>query len=243
MIEDDVADERAGGRCAAKGRRIQLDARGGTARGVRRGPVVRAGGDGRNGHRRLPRAVLRGVEQGEYATSGGERALDLRHHARDLVERLGVLVCIRQEHLHVAHGEHGGKPRDDAHKSRDRHHRVHAVVDEPRARVRERTQKLRALARGVELAVDVRKALPRTVPIGKGAHQALRPHVLLDIGGQLALDAHLRGKAPPCKPGHRARREHGKRRDEHHEERHGNRGREHEDEGGRDGHHAVEQLR
>ena len=88
VIEDDVAGERAGGRCAARGRRIQLDARGGTARGVRRSPVVRAGGDGRNGRRRLPRTVLRGVEQGEYATSGGERALDLRHHARDQ-------MCIR----------------------------------------------------------------------------------------------------------------------------------------------------
>lgn len=56
------------------------------------------------------------------------------------------------------------------------------------------------------------------------------------------MNAHLGGKALPRKPRHGTRREHRKRRDEHNDNRHGSRGREHEGEGGDNRHHAVEQL-
>ena len=45
-----------------------------------------------------------------------------------LVERFGVLVGIRQEHLDVAHGETRGKARHDANKAGDRHHGVDELL-------------------------------------------------------------------------------------------------------------------
>ena len=103
--------------------------------------------------------LLACIEQREHATGRGIGRLDLRDDVGDLVERLGVLVGVGQEDLHAAHRERRGHARDHAHAADHGHHGVDNVVDKARAGVRERTHKLRALARRVELGVEGIEAL------------------------------------------------------------------------------------
>ena len=165
--------------------------------------------------------LLAGIEQRKHAARRGVRRLDLRNDVGDLVERLGVLVGIGQENLHAAHRERRGHARDHAHAADHSNHGIDDVVDKARAGVGERTHKLRALARGVELSVEGIEALLSARAVGKRVHELLLAHILLDMATKLALDALLGRKALVGELGDGAGRKDGKRRDEHHHKRHG----------------------
>ena len=165
--------------------------------------------------------LLACIEQREHATGRGIGRLDLRDDVGDLVERLGVLVGVGQEDLHAAHRERRGHARDHAHAADHGDHGIDDVVDKARAGVRERTHKLRALTRGVELGVEGIEALLRIWAVGKRIHKLLLAHILLDMTAQLALNTLLSRKALVGELGDGAGGKDGKRRDEHHHERHG----------------------
>ncbi len=186
--------------------------------------------------------LLCGIEQGEHAPRRGKGRLDLRDHARDLVERLGVLVGVREERLHLAHGEARRHAGDNARTADDRHHRVDDVVDEPRARVGKRAHELRVLAGRVELGVDGVEPGLGFGAVRKRRNQLLVAHVLLNMPAELALDALLRGKALVGHLGDGPRRKDGERRYEHHHHSHGHRDAEHEHERAHDGDHAGKEL-
>ena len=84
------------------------------------------------------RHVLNGIEERENTARRGICALNLRHHRRDLVERLGVLVRIRQEDLNLAHSKRGGEPGNHADESRHGHCGVYDVVYKAGSRIGER---------------------------------------------------------------------------------------------------------
>ena len=112
--------------------------------------------------------LLARIEQRKHAARRGVRGLDLRNDVGDLVERLGVLVGIGQEDLHAAHRKRRGHARDHAHAADHSDHGIDDVVDKARAGVGERTHKLRALARGVELGIERVEARLGVRAVGKG---------------------------------------------------------------------------
>ena len=166
----------------------------------------------------------------------------MRNDVGDLVERLGVLVGIGQENLHAAHRERRGHARDHAHAADHSDHGIDDVVDKARAGVGERTHKLRALTRGVELSVEGIEALLSVRTVGKGVDKFLLAHVLLDMTTELPLDALLCCKALVGKLGDGAGCKNGKRRDEHHHERHDQVDGEHKRERANDGDNAGKEL-
>lgn len=101
--------------------------------------------------------LLARIEQRKHAARRGIRRLDLCNNVGDLVERLGVLVSIGQKDLHAAHRKRRGHARDHAHAADHSDHGIDYVIDKARAGVGERTHKLRALARGVELGIEASK--------------------------------------------------------------------------------------
>ena len=186
--------------------------------------------------------LLAGVEQCKHAARRGIRRLDLRNDVGDLVERLGVLVGVGQENLHASHRERRGHARDHAHAADHSDHGIDDVIDKARAGVGERTHKLRALARGVELGIEGIEALLGVGAIGKSVDKLLLAHVLLDMAAKLALDALLGRKAFVGELGDGAGRKDGERCDEHHHERHGQVNGEHKRERAHDGDDAGKEL-
>ena len=195
-----------------------------------------------HGIRRIGLLLAR-IEQREHAARRGIRRLDLRNDVGDLVERLGVLASIGQEDLHAAHRERRGHARDHAHAADHSDHGIDDVVDKARAGVGERTHKLRALARGVELGIEGIEALLSARAGGKGVDKLLLAHVFLDMAAKLTLNALLSRKAFVGELGDGAGGKDGKRRDEHHHERHGQIDGEHKRERAHDGNNAGKELR
>ena len=187
--------------------------------------------------------LLARIEQREHAARRGVRGLDLRDDVRDLVERLSVLVGVGQKDLHAAHRERRGHARDHTHAADHGDHGVDDVIDKARTGVGERTHKLRALARRIELGVKGIKALLSVRAVGEGVHELLLTHILLDMTAELALDALLSSEALIGKLGDGAGRKDGKRRNEHHHERHGQVDGEHKCERAHDGDDAGKELR
>ena len=169
------------------------------------------------------RHLLAGIKQRKHAACRGVRRLDLRDDARHLIERLGVLIRIAQKRLNLAHGQSRRHAGDNARATNHRHHRVDDVVDKARPGIRERTHKLRMLARRIQPGVEFVKALLGMRAIGESVHQFLLAHILLDMSAKLALNALLGCKALVGKFGDKPRRKNGQRRDEHHHDSHGNR--------------------
>ncbi len=187
--------------------------------------------------------LLARIEQRKHAARRGVRGLDLRNDVGDLVERLGVLVGIGQEDLHAAHRKRRGHARDHAHAADHSDHGIDDVIDKARAGVGERTHKLRALARGVELGIEGIEALLSVRAIGKGVDKLLLAHVLLDMAAKLTLNTLLRRKALVGELGNSTSCKNGKRRDEYHHERHGQVNGEHKRERAHDGNNTGEELR
>ena len=79
------------------------------------------------------------------------------------------------------------------------------------------------LARRIQLGVEFVKALLGMRAIGKGIHQFLLAHILLDVSAKLALNALLGRKAFVGKLGNETGSENGQRRYKHHHDSHGNR--------------------
>ena len=79
--------------------------------------------------------------------------------------------------------------------------------------------------------------------VGKGVHELLLTHILLDMTAQLTLNTLLGRKAFIGKLGNGAGCKNGKRRDEHHHERHGQVNGEHKCERANDGDNAGKELR
>lgn len=165
--------------------------------------------------------LLACIEQREHAARRGVRGLDLRNDVGDLVERLGVLVSIGQENLHAAHRKRRGHARDHAHAADHSDHGIDDVVNKARTGVGERTHKLRALTRGVELGIEGSEARLGVRAVGKGVDKLLLAYVLLDMAAELPLNTLLCRKALVGELGEGAGCKNGKRRDEHHHERHG----------------------
>ena len=186
--------------------------------------------------------LLARIEQRKHAARRGVRGLDLRNDVGDLVERLGVLVGIRQKDLNAAHRKRRRHARDHAHAADHGDHGIDDVVDKARAGVGERTHKLRALARGVELGIEGIEALLSVRAIGKGVDKLLLAHVLLDMAAKLTLNTLLRRKALVGEFGDGAGRKDGERRDEHHYERHGQVDGEHKRERANDGDNTGKEL-
>ena len=195
-----------------------------------------------HGIRRIGLLLAR-IEQRKHAARRGIRRLDLRNDVGDLVERLGVLVGIGQEDLHAAHRKRRGHARDHAHAADHSDHGIDDVIDKTRTGVGERTHKLRALARGVELGIEGIEALLSVGAIGKGVDKLLLAHILLDMTTELPLNALLNRKALVGELGNSTGSKDGKRRDEHHHERHGQVNGEHKRERANDGNNTGEELR
>ena len=186
--------------------------------------------------------LLARIEQRKHAARRGVRGLDLRNDVGDLVERLGVLVGIGQEDLHAAHRERRRHARDHAHATDHSDHGIDDVIDKARAGVGERTHKLRALARGVELGIEGIEALLGVGTIGKGVDKLLLAYVLLDMTTELPLNALLSRKALVGELGDSTGSKDGKRRDEYHHERHGQVDGKHKRERTHDGNNTGEEL-
>ena len=187
--------------------------------------------------------LLARIEQRKHTARRGIRRLDLRNDVGDLVERLGVLVSIGQENLHAAHRKRRRHARDHAHAADHSDHGIDDVIDKACAGVGERTHKLRALARGVELGIEGIEALLSVGAIGKGVDKLLLAYVLLDMTAELPLNTLLCRKAFVGKLGNSTSCKNGKRRDEYHHERHGQVNGEHKRERAHDGDNAGEELR
>ena len=187
--------------------------------------------------------LLAGIEQRKHAARRGIRRLDLRNDVGDLVERLGVLVGIGQEDLHAAHRKRRGHARDHAHAADHSDHGIDDVIDKARAGVGERTHKLCALARGVKLGIEGIEALLGVGTVGKGVDKLLLAYVLLDMTTELPLNTLLCRKAFVGELGNSTGCKNGKRRDEHHHERHGQVDGKHKRERAHDGNNTGKELR
>ena len=185
---------------------------------------------------------FRRIHEREEAPRRGESRLNLRDHAGDLVERLRVLIGIREEGLNAAHRERGGPTSDNAHAPHDRYDGVDHVVHGARPRIGQRAQELRALAGNIELLVEGVEPLEHLVAMGEHVHELLAPHELLDVPAELPLDALLVDEARMGEPCDRGGHKHRERRHEHHDHGHGNRDRQHERERAHDGHDTGEEL-
>ena len=187
--------------------------------------------------------LLARIEQRKHAARRDVRGLDLRNDVGDLVERLGVLVGIGQEDLHAAHRKRRGHARDHAHAADHSDNGIDDVIDKTRTGVGERTHKLRALTCRIEFGVERVEARLGVRTVGKRINQLLLAHILLDMATELALNALLCRKALVGELGDGAGCKNGKRRDEHHHERHGQVDGEHKRERAHNGDNAGKELR
>ena len=111
------------------------------------------------------RGTLRGLDQLKHPARAGQGVLQLRDHAGNLVEGLGVLVGVVQEAGEIAHGNAAANGNQRTGQS---HPRVDHGVDEPGAGVHQRGEE-NGFQRGrLQPAVNLVKLLHTGVLMPKG---------------------------------------------------------------------------
>jgi len=160
---------------------------------------------------------LRGlVDQFKDAPRAGQRVLQLRHHAGDFVERLGVLVGVREEARQPADGQAAV---DGGQRARKADRRVHQRIDEARAGVGqggEERRLERAVAQALVHLVERSKGLRL---VAEGLNELLLADGLVDERGLLAARHGLQAEHRIRPLGDEVGDQQRERRDEHDQQR------------------------
>ena len=185
------------------------------------------------------RRPRRGFDQLEHPSCAGQRVLQLRHHAGDLVKGLGVLVGVVQEAGEVAHGDAAG---NGDQRTAQAHARIHHGVDEPGTGVHQRREENCPQRRLLQPSVDLVELLHGRLLMAEGLHHLDIADGLVDQAGLLAPGngLELEHGIRPCR--NEIRHQQRQRRNADHHQGNAPVNANHENKRSQNGHHAGKQL-
>ena len=185
------------------------------------------------------RHLIVGIQQLEHAGGAGQSVLQLRHHAGDLVEGLGVLVGVAQKHAQLADGDAAPHRVHSTHKA---HACVHDVIHKAGGRVGQAGKEDGLQAHVLQTAIHLVKGGKALGLVAEGLHHLLALDHLVDQRGLLAAHGALALEVTIAALGKEACHHEAQRGDAHHHQRDGHILAEHEQQGAEDGQNAAEQL-
>ena len=185
------------------------------------------------------RHLIVGVQQVEHAGRTGQSILQLRHHAGDLVEGLGVLVGVAQKHAQLADGDAAPHCVHGTHKA---HACVHDVVHKAGGGVGQAGKEDGLQAHILQTAVYLVKGGKALGLVAEGLHHLLALDHLVDQRGLLAAHGALALEVTIAALGKEACHHKAERGDAHHHQRDGHVLAEHEEQCAQNGQNAAEQL-
>ena len=185
------------------------------------------------------RDLVVGVQQLKDAGRTGQRVLQLGDHAGDLVEGLGVLVGVVQEHAQLADGDAAAHSVQGTHQA---HTGVHDVIHKAGGGVGHAGEEDRFQAHVLQPAVHFVKGIQALGFMAEGLHHLLALDHLVDQRSLLAAHAALTLKILVTALGKEAGHQQTQRGDAHHHQRDGHVLAQHEQQGAQNGQHAAEQL-